>query len=196
MAQEHRNQPQPNQSEKNRPEKSQTQSMTTRSGERELTREPSRFGTGSPFALMRRFNEEMERFFDDFFGSTQTYGLTRSGRGDTWWPDMEVFDRDGKIVVRAELSGMKRDDVRVEVRDDQLCISGERRHEQEHSEGSYYTQERQYGSFCRTIPLPAGANADTISATFKDGLLTIEIEAPERKNRSQRQIEVREGESH
>jgi HSP20 family protein len=145
--------------------------------------------------MMRRLNEEMERLFDDFVGS-HTGGLARSGRSDTWWPDMEVFERDGKLVVRAELPGMKREDVQVDVRDGELCISGERRHESERSEGDYYAQERRYGSFCRTISLPSGANADTASATFKDGLLTIEIETPRRNQSSQRRIEVREGESH
>jgi HSP20 family protein len=86
---------------------------------------------------------------------------------------------------------MKKDDVSVELRDGEFCISGERRSESERTEGSYFQSERSYASFCRVVPLPAGANPDTASATFENGVLRVELEAPGQTAHG-RKIEVRE----
>src|SRR6185436_2039471 len=92
------------------------------------------------------------------------------------WPEIEIYRRDDKLVVRADVPGLSKDDVIVEMRDNELWISGERRSETEHKEGDYYRTERSYGRFSRTIPLPEGAMADTASATFQSGVLEIEID--------------------
>jgi HSP20 family protein len=159
-------------------------------------------GTG-PFSLMRRFSEDMDRLFSDFFGSSMSRwgdlpgrgfsrGLTESG----YWPEIEVHQTGNKLVIKADVPGLKKEDVSVEVRDNELCISGERKTESERNEGGYFRTERSYGSFCRTIPLPEGAKADTASATFKDGVLHIEMDAPAEAQGRGRRIEVREGNPH
>jgi len=165
---------------------------------------PERYGpftSAGPFSLMRRMSEVMDRAFDDFF----TRGFSGaplalpdwppwpelSTRAD-WWPEVEVSHRENKLVVQADLPGLKKEDVKVEVKDDRLCISGERSAVRDNEERGYYRTERTYGGFCRTIPLPQGAKADTASATFENGVLRIEIEAPS-QGEGGRRIEVRGG---
>lgn len=159
------------------------------------------YGLG-PFSVMRRFSEEMDRLFDDFFGSTLFGGLDRPFRlspfwGETTpWPEIDVHREGNKLVVEADVPGLKKDDITVEVIGDELCISGERRSESERRGVGYYRSERSYGSFCRTIPLPEGVKPDTASATFENGVLRIEMEAPQAEQEQVRRIEVREGTPH
>jgi HSP20 family protein len=153
-------------------------------------------GRAGPLGLMRRLTEDMDRFFGGFFGmrpweERPFFDL----RGLADWPELEVYRRDSKLVVRADVPGLRKEDVSVEVRDDRLCIAGERRLESEQTGREYYRAERSYGSFCRTIRLPEGAKVDTASATFQNGVLEVEIEVPEQAPRGRR-IEVREQPSH
>lgn len=154
---------------------------------------PSLIG-GSPFAFMRRFPEEMDRLFEDFgFGRG---GLVPSlGRGfdqALWSPQVEMFEREGRLVVRADLPGMKKDDVNVEITDDAVIIRGERRDESEENREGYYHSERSYGSFYRSIPLPEGVNADQADATFRNGVLEITMQAPARRESRSRRLDIRE----
>ena len=163
----------------------------------------SLFG-GSPTAFMQRFRDEMDRLFEDFgFGrnwlapwSDRGGSLWPRGFGETgqslWSPQVEVFERAGRLVVRADLPGLKREDVKVEITDDAVVISGERKSEHEESSEGYYRSERSYGSFMRRIPLPEGVTADDADATFRNGVLEVTMAAPQRQSRS-RQIEITEG---
>ncbi|HEX2271022.1 MAG TPA: Hsp20/alpha crystallin family protein [Pyrinomonadaceae bacterium] len=154
--------------------------------------------TASPFAFMRRFSEEMDRLFEDFGFGSLTPGFGRdlmSGFSDVnrsvWSPQVEIFEREGQLVVRADLPGMTKDDVNVEVTDDAIAISGERKSEHEEKGEGFYRSERSYGSFYRSIPLPEGINADDANATFKDGVLEITMQAPQRQMRGRR-LEIKE----
>ena len=158
--------------------------------------------TGSPFAFMRRFSEEMDRLFEDFgFGRgwlAPSFGrcLFPSGFGDfgqaAWSPQVEVFERGGQLVVRADLPGPTKDDVKVEVTDDAITISGERKQEHEERREGFYRSECSYGSFYRQIPLPEGASADDANATFRDGVLEITMQAPARQERRSRRLEIKD----
>jgi HSP20 family protein len=155
---------------------------------------------GSPFAFMRRFSEEMDRLFDDFgFGGgflTPSFGRGLSRFGDlgqsVWSPQVEVFKRGGQLVVRADLPGMTKDDINIDVTDDALVIRGERKSEREENEEGYYRSERSYGSFYRQIPLPEGVNAEDANATFRDGVLEITMQAPQREEQRSRRLEIQE----
>jgi HSP20 family protein len=157
-----------------------------------------------PFAFMRRFSDEMDRLFADFgFGRdwlTSSFGrdLVSRGFGDfgeaLWSPQVEMFERDGQLIVRADLPGLTRDDVKVEVTDNAINLSGERKSEREEKAEGYYRSERSYGSFYRSIPLPEGVNADDANATFKNGVLEIAMAAPQRAARGRR-LEITEGQS-
>jgi len=94
---------------------------------------------------------------------------------------IDVFERDHHLVTKVDLPGLKKDEVKVEVTDNFLTISGERKAEKEEKREGYYRSERSYGSFHRQIPLPEGAKTDTATAEFKDGVLEIAMQAPERK---------------
>jgi HSP20 family protein len=147
----------------------------------------------SPFALMRRFMEDIEQQWGQ-------PGMGRSGQGmaaagsEFFSPPIEIFEREGHLMVRAELPGLTRDDVHVEVTDDALTIEGERRSEHEERQSGFFRSERRYGTFRRQIPLPEGVNADQVQASFKDGILEISMPAPQRQGRGRR-IEIQGGAS-
>jgi HSP20 family protein len=153
---------------------------------------------GSPFGLMNRFAEEMDRLFEDF-GMGRSWLAPRFGRefgprgemGQALWsPQIEVFEREGQLVVRADLPGLNKDDIKVDITDDALTIQGERKQEHEEKREGYYRSEHSYGSFYRSIPLPEGVNAEEAKANFRDGVLEITIPAPQREQR-RRQLEIK-----
>jgi len=152
----------------------------------------------SPFSLMRRFSDDMDRLFGNFFGpSALGWGdWSNDVAAATFWPEIEVHHAGGKLIVQADIPGLKKEDVSVEVRDHELTISGERHSESERTEGRYYRTERSYGTFHRTVALPEGAKTDTASATFENGVLKIEMDAPGGEQSQPRRIEVRAGSPH
>lgn len=167
-------------------------------------------GLGEPFALMRRMQEDMDQLFSTFgfgrlalspmLGSMFSNDLpdipSRIGRGTAsesglWSPQIETFRRGDKIVVRADLPGVKKEDVNVNVENDVLTISGERSAESEDQGDGWYRTERNYGSFYRALPLPEGVNAEQCDATFKDGVLEVSLPAPSEENRGGRRIAIK-----
>jgi HSP20 family protein len=152
----------------------------------------------TPFSFMRRFGEEMDRLFDDFgFGGSlavPSFG-TLGRQAFDWSPQTEIFERDNQLVIRADLPGLTKDDVNVNIEDNRITIWGERRSEhKEENKGGYYRSERSYGSFYRSIPLPEGIDADKTTANFNNGVLEITMPAPAKKAGGKR-IEVTEGET-
>ena len=139
-----------------------------------------------PLAVIRRMNEEMDRMFGGF-----GFAPWPSGRGESWAfsPPIEVYEDKGKLTVRAELPGLSKDDLKVEVTDEGLVISGERRNEDEQRGEGFYRSERSYGRFHRVIPLPDGVkDVDAAEAKFENGVLEVSLPVPE--NRRRRQIPV------
>ena len=141
--------------------------------------------TVNPFQMMHRFTKDMERLFEDFQGFsfpnffTTDFAPFRSGlEKGAWMPQIEVLQNNGKLMVRADLPGLAKDDVKLEITDDFLTISGERKEEKEEKREGFYRSERSYGSFYRQIPLPEGAKTENAAATFTNGVLEISIPAP------------------
>jgi HSP20 family protein len=145
----------------------------------------------SPFALMRRFTEEMDHYFEQLGMGRGGHGMAVAGSG-FFYPPVEVVERDGTLTVRADLPGLTKDDVRVEITEDVLVIEGERRAEHEERQGGVLRSERSYGTFRRQIPLPEGVNTEQATASFKDGVLEVSMPAPQRQARS-RQIDIQSG---
>jgi HSP20 family protein len=104
-------------------------------------------------------------------------------------PAIDVFEKDGKLHVRAELPGVKQEDIDISVTADALTISGEKSAESEVEGENYYRSERTYGKFARSIALPAGADVEHASAEFKDGVLQIEV--PVKEAPAQKKIEIK-----
>ena len=152
----------------------------------------------SPFQLFRRLSEQMDEMFDRALGGFSGADLSRRGSSSLaaprlWAPRIEAFQRGDEFVVRAELPGLKKDDVRVNVTDNSLVIEGERRDEFENTHGDVYHSERSYGSFYREIPLPEGTITDKAEASFKNGVLEVKLHAPPREVRRGRSVDVTEG---
>ncbi|MFN0145769.1 MAG: Hsp20/alpha crystallin family protein [Dehalococcoidia bacterium] len=115
----------------------------------------------------------MLREIDHDFPAWPWNAFRRTKSGTGWLPSVDVYDEDGSVVVKAEVPGMTKDDIKVRVEDDNLVIEGERKSETEKKEKDYYFCEREYGSFYRRIPLPAAVDSAKTEATVKDGVLTV-----------------------
>jgi HSP20 family protein len=162
-------------------------------------RDMSRLDTGSygPFAWMRQMQDQLDRAFTGLWGSTSGSSWTPEtvfGPSD-WAPAIDVFQRGNDLVIRADVPGLSKDDITVDIADDQLTIRGERRHDHEEERDGVFRSERSYGSFCRVIPLPQGAIADSAKATFNNGVLEIVLQAPSFDVRRGRRVEIKEGAS-
>jgi HSP20 family protein len=96
-----------------------------------------------------------------------------------WAPSVDVVRKEGELVLRADLPGIKPEDVKIEVEDDVLTVSGEHREEREEKEEHYVRRERRYGSFSRSMVLPRGVKADDIEANCEDGVLEVTVPVPE-----------------
>jgi HSP20 family protein len=146
---------------------------------------------GGPFSMMRRMQEDMDRLFGSFGVGR---GLTPFGEKDLgdWAPAVDAFQRGNEFIVRADVPGLTKDDLSVEIGDDALTIRGERKVDHEEEREGYYRSERSYGSFCRVVPLPEGAVAESANASFKDGVLEITVQAPSHEVRRGRRIEISE----
>jgi len=121
-----------------------------------------------PFSL---FRHEMNRLFDDFFRGFELEPFERRLR--TFTPSVDVFENDKEIKITAELPGMDDKDIDVSLNKDSLTIKGEKKEEKEEKKKDYYHMERSYGSFSRTIPLPAEVDTDKVKAEFKKGVLMV-----------------------
>ena len=155
---------------------------------------------GSPLEFMRRFDEEMSRFFGDLGVDRWGFeprlwmppGLARLAEttGKVWWPEVEVFELEGKLHVRADLPGVPKDGVNVEILDNVLTIKGERKQEHEEKKEGYFRSERSYGTFMRRLPLPKGVDTDKVTATFRNGVLEVVMDLPKRDELRGKQVDI------
>jgi len=134
-----------------------------------------------PFALLRQMSREFDRLFEEqawpSFGWPSLFRRTVA-EGPRWVPEIDVFQKDDRLVTKIDLPGMKKEDVKVEVTDGYLSISGERKSESEEKKNQFYRCEREYGSFYRTVPLPEGVQPEDIKASFTDGVLEVSVPVP------------------
>ena len=149
------------------------------------------------------WRDPFEAFWRDPFGAfwNDPFSLLRESRPwlaarqrtpALWAPQIETFQRGDQFVVRADLPGMKKEDVNIELTDDSLTIEGERREEREEDREGYYRSERSYGSFCRVVALPEGAITESAKANFNNGVLEVTIQAPPREVSRKRRVEISE----
>jgi len=134
------------------------------------------------FPFLRRLGRDVDWFFDRFGFDRPMFDAATT----MWTPYVEVFEKPDELVVRAELPGLKKEQIKVEITEGELTISGERKEEEEKKEKGFYRSERSYGSFLRTIPVPEGAKIENATATVKDGVLEVKmpvakIEVPRRR---------------
>ena len=150
-------------------------------------------GPQDPFALVRQMTSELDRVFDDWRAFGWPAFTRRHAAAAAWSPKIEVFEKDNRLVTRADLPGMKKEDVTVEVTDGQLTLCGERKREAEEKKDNVYRSEREYGSFYRAVPLPAGVKLDAIQASFADGVLEVSVPLPDKPKASVTKVEIADG---
>jgi HSP20 family protein len=121
-----------------------------------------------PFAELGELRSRFDRMFDDF-----TFGRER-----TWTPAIDVVRDNGNLVVRADIPGIKPEEVKIEVEDDILTVSGEHEEHKEEKDKHYVRRERRYGSFSRSMTLPPGVEAKNIKAKTHDGVVEVTIPLP------------------
>src|SRR5207237_5630586 len=170
-----------------------------RTGPRALEKREERGELGArlaatPFSFMRRFAEEMDNLFEDFnfrrdwlapvFGNELGAGI--------WSPQVEMLQHNGEVIVRADLPGLKKGDVHVEVADNAVTIEGERRGEKEDKREGFYRSERSYGKFYRRLPIPEGIQVKDAEATFENGVLEVKMKASKREQQKRRRLEINE----
>jgi HSP20 family protein len=146
-----------------------------------------------PFMDLTRWERDMDRMMEDFFGRRVSPWRPGSWfRGDELAaraPAVDLFEEKDDIVVKAELPGMDKDSIEVNLTDSTLTIKGEKKKEEEVKEENYYRSERTYGSFVRNVELPKAVHTDKVKATFKNGILEIRI--PKTEEAKAKEIKVK-----
>lgn len=160
-------------------------------------REVARRGEGLfDLAWPENMQEFMGRMFEPwgFHGpwwrSPQSRFPARPLTSFKWSPATDVFERDGNIVVRADIPGMKAEDIDVSLQNDVLTIRGSRKEESEVKEESYHRAERSFGEFVRSVRVPVGTKADEIKASFKDGVLEVVAPLPKAAEHAKVKVDV------
>jgi len=129
-----------------------------------------------PFGELDSIHERMNRLFEEAFAPSRSREETWAG---TWEPAVDIYESDDAIVVTAELPGVEKDQVSVEVKDGVLTLRGERKFERDVKEESYHRVERAYGTFHRSFTVPPGVDPEKVQASMKDGVLAIRLEKRE-----------------
>ena len=136
-----------------------------------------------PFGELGLFRQNpLSRLFGDLWDERRLAGLR-------WSPAVDVGESDGSYSITVELPGAKREDVSVEVHGDVIEVRGEKRSEREEKDERRHMIERSYGSFSRSFSMPANADAGRIAASFKEGVLTIDI--PKAQESKPKQVDIR-----
>jgi len=144
--------------------------------------QPNDLGTWTPFDRLTTLRDEMNRLFDVSWPSRDT------GLFGGWSPALDVHDDKDSFFVNVELPGMKKEDIEISLRDGTLSVSGERKHERSHGEGESFRSERYFGKFQRSVTLPSMVDSSKVKASYKDGVLSIEL--PKAEEAKPKHIEV------
>jgi HSP20 family protein len=132
-----------------------------------------RYSRRDPWALSRPLNGMFDDFFTPFFNNRWDTNLIQ------WQPKVDIIEENGQYRVKAELPGIEKEDIKVDVKDNVLTLRGERSEEKTDEKDRYYRRERHFGSFTRAFALPENVDSEAIKADYKDGVLSILIPKPE-----------------
>jgi len=141
-----------------------------------------------PFRDLLTLQDRMDRLFEESLSRNRVF--EQSLASGIWSPSVDIYETNDEIVLKAELPGLKKDDVSIEVTENTLVLTGERTFEKDIKEENYHRIERSYGSFSRTFSLPTTVDQDGVSAKFIDGVLEIHI--PKAEKSTARVIEIKE----
>ncbi|HJX14229.1 MAG TPA: Hsp20/alpha crystallin family protein [Candidatus Deferrimicrobiaceae bacterium] len=142
-----------------------------------------------PFRDLSVIQERMNQIFEDALARSR--GREEGLRTGMWTPSVDIYENNDSVVVKAELPGVERDQISVEVKDGILTLRGERKFEKEVKEESYHRIERSYGNFQRSFSLPVSVEQDKVTARFKDGVLEVILPKKEQARPKQIQVDVK-----
>ena len=147
----------------------------------------SRGDRGHPMSVLHR---EIDRLFDDFLAPTNW--LPGAAENGSRWlrPTVDISETDREYRINVEIPGVEKGDIRVDVRDDQLVIHGEKKQENEEDKGGYHRVERAYGSFQRILNLPPDADARSIDGKFRNGVLKLSVPKTEKSDESSHTVNI------
>jgi HSP20 family molecular chaperone IbpA/uncharacterized protein YndB with AHSA1/START domain len=152
-------------------------------------------GFDEPMAAMRKMAGEMDQLFERFVGRPMTNRAGQGGMAGKWMPSIEILQHENHLHVCAELPGVKKEDVHIEILNDKLTIEGQRHEHHYQSAQGYKRSERSYGRFYRMIPLPQGVDPDSVKATMQEGILEIRVPLPVSSVQQGRRIDIQPPES-
>jgi HSP20 family protein len=141
-----------------------------------------------PFREVSRLRREIDRLWEDFFGPSRR---AFEPLAEAWMPAIDVSESEDTVTVKAEIPGMEAKDIEISMVGDTLTIKGEKKAEKEEKGESYHLVERSYGSFIRSIRMPAPVDPDKIEANYKNGVLT--VTCPKREEVKPKAIEIKAG---
>jgi HSP20 family protein len=141
-----------------------------------------------PFKELTTLQERMNRLFSDV-RSRPTYGEEEMAAGN-WMPPVDIYENAESIIIKAELPGITKEDITVEVKNNTLTLKGEKKFEKEVKEEHYYRMERSYGTFQRAFTLPSTVQQEKVKAKFKEGVLEVQIPKAEEAKPKQVKVEV------
>jgi HSP20 family protein len=146
-----------------------------------------------PFMDLPRWESEMDRMMDEFFGRRLRprwpFLAPRGAEEEFISPSVDVYEDKDDIVVKAEVPGLDKNDIEVKISDSEVTLKGEKKKEEKIDEENYYRCERSYGAFLRSVDLPIGVHADQAKASFKNGIL--EIRLPKSEEAKAKEIKVK-----
>ena len=132
----------------------------------------------SPAGQIASLQSDMARMMNTFFGPS-AFGATAANGSSVWLPPVDVTESEDSLLLSFDLPGLKEDEIQVELDDNVLTVSGERRRQHEVKQDDYFRYERRFGSFSRSVALPAGVKDDAIQASYENGVLEIRVPKPE-----------------
>ena len=141
----------------------------------------------NPFRDLNMLQDRMNRMFDD---AGRTWRTDEPAATTTWSPAVDIFETEGEIVVKAELPGMERKDIVLNLENNDLTVRGERRFAKETKDDNYHRIERSYGTFSRSFSIPATVDEEKIRADYRDGVLKIVL--PKKEQAKPKQIRIAE----
>lgn len=137
-----------------------------------------------PFRDIEKFQNRLQRYFNDF----DSFGVSKN---ESFSPQIDISEEDDKIIVDAEIPGIKKEDIKITIQDNILTIKGEKKKVEEEKKKNFFRSERSYGTFQRCFTIPKQVSSDDIEANYENGILHIEMKKMEPKKPEERTIELK-----
>lgn len=148
-------------------------------------------GWEEPVVMMRKMSDEMDQLFERFLGRPMAFRFGQGGTAGKWMPTIDISQRGNQLIICADLPGVRKENVKIEIRQGKLILEGERSSSPaERASPAFRRSERNYGPFYRMIPLPEGVEAEQANASMHEGVLEITLPLPPQEAQQGKRIEI------